>query len=221
MNDCSSLLILELGLDDLHLGKGHLVTPYSTGIARQPGEGLMACDSVIRISSKVMKRSDLQSMSVEALWKLHESVTEILAAKIQAEKRELEKRLRQISQPPRLLKSDEAPVKVPRRPYPKVLPKYRNPLDPYETWSGEEKCPDGLALNCKRAKISAISRLARKSSDALKPVQRWCPSVLVCPGRPGTAAVRADRRSPGSYRDSRCSSTEPAEITHLAHHQGP
>ncbi|WP_246670302.1 H-NS histone family protein [Bradyrhizobium stylosanthis] len=30
-----------------------------------------------------------------------------------------------------------------RRPYPTVRPRYRNPKNPPETWSGRGKCPDG------------------------------------------------------------------------------
>ena len=46
-----------------------------------------------------MRRQDLEAMDFEELWLLHEELTKILAEKITAEKRELEKRLAQLNQP--------------------------------------------------------------------------------------------------------------------------
>jgi hypothetical protein len=39
-----------------------------------------------------------------------------------------------------------------RRPYPKVLPKYRNPKNPAETWSGRGKQPRWLAAQLRSGK---------------------------------------------------------------------
>jgi DNA-binding protein H-NS len=84
-----------------------------------------------------MKKSELNSMSTETLWALHQDVTAVLAAKMAAEKRELEKRLKQIN-----LRSGETFGNGrERRPYPQVLPKYRNPAPPHQTWSGRGKKP--------------------------------------------------------------------------------
>jgi hypothetical protein len=44
-----------------------------------------------------MKKSDLKLMSADELWALHEVVAQLLTAKITAEKRELEERLRRLS----------------------------------------------------------------------------------------------------------------------------
>jgi len=45
-----------------------------------------------------MDREDLDAMSIDELWALHTEVDQILAARLIAEKRELEKRLDQLGQ---------------------------------------------------------------------------------------------------------------------------
>ena len=45
-----------------------------------------------------MDREHLDTMSIDELWALHTEVDQILAARLIAEKRELEKRLAQLSQ---------------------------------------------------------------------------------------------------------------------------
>ncbi|QOZ13337.1 H-NS histone family protein [Bradyrhizobium sp. CCBAU 51765] len=97
-----------------------------------------------------MHRQDLEAMDFEELWLLHEELTKILAEKITAEKRELEKRLAQLNQPEQFAESESGgaaatgPGQPPRRKYPKVVPKYFNPLKPTETWSGRGKQPRWL-----------------------------------------------------------------------------
>jgi DNA-binding protein H-NS len=79
-----------------------------------------------------MKNIDLNAKSVEELWALHEEIASMLAAKMQAEKLKLQKRL------------DQLGVEVVhdlRRPYPEVHPKFRNPNPPHQTWSGRGKQP--------------------------------------------------------------------------------
>ncbi|MGA7810754.1 MAG: H-NS histone family protein [Bradyrhizobium sp.] len=73
-------------------------------------------------------------MTTQALWSLHEELGAILAVKLDAEKRELERRLARLNG--RVEQNQRA-----RRPYPKVLPKYRNPERPTETWSGRGRQP--------------------------------------------------------------------------------
>ena len=80
----------------------------------------------------MMNSHDLKSMSADELWALHERVTSILAREIAAEKARLEQRLLQLG---RGAKSDQH-VSRARRPYPKVVPKFRNPKRPSETWAG-------------------------------------------------------------------------------------
>jgi len=85
-----------------------------------------------------MRISDIEAMDIEELWRLHEELTRVLAERIVAEKRELEKRLAQ------LLRGDGGGDASPVRKYPKVLPKYRNPAAPWQTWSGRGKRPSWL-----------------------------------------------------------------------------
>lgn len=93
-----------------------------------------------------MRRQDLEAMDFEELWLLHEELTKILAEKITAEKRELEKRLAQLNQPDQFggAEGETGTGQPPRRKYPKVVPKYFNPLKPTETWSGRGKQPRWL-----------------------------------------------------------------------------
>jgi DNA-binding protein H-NS len=90
-----------------------------------------------------MKRLNLGSMSIDDLWTLHESIVGVLGAKITAEKKQLEKRLEQIGRLPsdRSTGVNRSGAGRERRPYPRVLPKFRNPLQPSETWSGRGKKP--------------------------------------------------------------------------------
>jgi DNA-binding protein H-NS len=90
------------------------------------------------------KKVELESMSLDDLWSLHEKVSALLSARIKAEKQELEKRLAVLnrgndiisqSSPSRSLQNGKV-----RRKYPKVLPKYHNPQTS-ETWSGRGKRP--------------------------------------------------------------------------------
>lgn len=101
-----------------------------------------------------MRKPDLEAMEFDELWLIHEELTKILSEKITAEKRELEKRLAKLNQAEKfggvrhaipLSKTDRAP----RRKYPKVLPKYCNPLSPAETWSGRGKRPRWLVAALK------------------------------------------------------------------------
>jgi DNA-binding protein H-NS len=94
-----------------------------------------------------MKRSHLASLSTDELWALREKITATLAAKIAAEKDVLEKRLR-------LLTGGHGQANdIPRRrPYPTVIPKFRNPDDPSQTWAGRGRPPRWLAAQLKLGK---------------------------------------------------------------------
>ena len=71
------------------------------------------------------------SMSVEELWEFHEEISKLLEAKMLAEKKILDDRL--ISLRPADLNT--------RRPYPPVVPKFTNPDEPSQVWSGRGKRP--------------------------------------------------------------------------------
>jgi DNA-binding protein H-NS len=101
-----------------------------------------------------MKKLDLEVMSIDALWALHEKVSRILTARIASEKHELEKRLAYLNRGPDAIargierSSGNGEGKA-RRKYPRVLPKYRNPSEPHETWSGRGKQPRWLVAAIK------------------------------------------------------------------------
>jgi DNA-binding protein H-NS len=96
-----------------------------------------------------MKPHDLKSMSQDELWSLYEQVTSVLTRKTSAAKDRLEQRLRQLGQG--MLTSDEH-MSHARRPYPKVVPKYRNPKRPSETWAGRGKKPRWLTAQLRSGK---------------------------------------------------------------------
>ena len=90
--------------------------------------------------------ANFASMSVEELWEIHEKISKLLEAKMLAEKKKLERRLNS-------LQPVETDLKA-RRPYRPVVPKFANPDDPSQVWSGRgkrpqwvtEKLASGLAL---------------------------------------------------------------------------
>jgi DNA-binding protein H-NS len=101
-----------------------------------------------------MKKIDLEAMSVDDLWSLHEQVSRILSARITSEKRELEKRLAVLNRGGGVIEGRDAPQSYnangkARRKYPRVFPKYRNPQTPSETWSGRGKQPRWLVAAIK------------------------------------------------------------------------
>jgi DNA-binding protein H-NS len=84
-----------------------------------------------------MESIDLQSMSLDELWALHETICSVLARKLEAEKRSHEQRLNELKR-----RIGKASTEIPlRRPYPKVCPKFRNPAPPHQTWSGRGHQP--------------------------------------------------------------------------------
>jgi len=100
-----------------------------------------------------MNRNDFKSMSTDELWALHEEIAARLAAALTAEKSVLENRLRRLQ---RGIETQHATHDVrsstERRPYPAVIPKYRNPDRPSETWAGRGKKPRWLAAQLKSGK---------------------------------------------------------------------
>jgi DNA-binding protein H-NS len=101
-----------------------------------------------------MKKIELEAMSVDDLWSLHEEVSRILSARITSEKRELEKRLAVLNRGRGAVEGEDVKPSYnangkPRRRYPRVFPKYRNPQMPHETWSGRGKQPRWLAAALK------------------------------------------------------------------------
>jgi DNA-binding protein H-NS len=124
------------------------------------------------MTSLITQKLNLEGMSVDEMWQLHEEISRILSVRLTSEKNELEKRLAQLRHEDglRLAASsglravDELPRR--RRKYPKVLPKYRNPRDPSETWSGRGKQPRWLTAALKAGRT--IDEFAIDQLDAAK-----------------------------------------------------
>jgi DNA-binding protein H-NS len=111
-------------------------------------ESIHRSPSIVAVAADgIFAASDLASMSVDELWNFHVELKAILAAKIAAEVRELERRIDRlnavIDTNKRADRSSKSAI-PPRRPYPAVLPKYRNLTAPFETWSGRGKQPRWL-----------------------------------------------------------------------------
>src|SRR4051794_13316759 len=111
-------------------------------------------ESFSRRTVRAMRKPDLNTMEFDELWDIHEELTELLSERILAEKRELEKRLAQLNRveiikQPGISNFKHGADRVPRRKYPKVLPKYCNPLSPSEKWSGRGKQPRWLVAALK------------------------------------------------------------------------
>jgi DNA-binding protein H-NS len=116
-------------------------------------------------------------MQTEELWLLHGELTKLLLEKIVAEKRELENRLAKLIPVETIREPGSAhalfgPDGAARRKYPKVLPKYCNPLAPSETWSGRGKQPRWLVAALKTGhgldefKIGNVEKGVRKKGAA-------------------------------------------------------
>jgi DNA-binding protein H-NS len=78
------------------------------------------------------RKLDLDSMSVDELWQLHERIGRVLSVRLASEKRELEKRLARL----RTERPNGEGSSRPHRKYPQVLPKYRNSNEPYDGRGG-------------------------------------------------------------------------------------
>jgi DNA-binding protein H-NS len=113
---------------------------------------------------------DLASMSVDELWSLRENIDTILAGKINAELNELRKRLDRLS--PRDKAARHAIRKRLKAPAQKqqssrsVLPKYRNPIRPVETWSGRGRRPLWLKEQLVAGRLLEDFRLPEHKSPA-------------------------------------------------------
>jgi DNA-binding protein H-NS len=101
-----------------------------------------------------MKKTDLEAMSFDDLWSLHEQISQILSVRITSEKRELERRLEVLNRGRDVIGGEDRDTAQSnangraRRKYPRVLPKYRNPQTS-ETWSGRGKRPRWLVAAIK------------------------------------------------------------------------
>ena len=91
-------------------------------------------------------------MTTDELWALHEKIIARLANEMVAEKTRLEERLRQLNELKPVSNANGRSVGHARRPYPRVLPKYKNPERPSETWAGRGKQPRWLSAQLRSGK---------------------------------------------------------------------
>jgi len=92
-----------------------------------------------------MNERDFRKMAIDELWDLHQSIAVVLAAKLEIQKSELDKRLRRL------------------HPTAAVTPKFRNPAQPDQTWSGRGKRPGWITellnagMNIRDFQISEVT----------------------------------------------------------------
>jgi DNA-binding protein H-NS len=112
--------------------------------SQQQNYGISSAKKRLQGDNMFAKKIELESMSLDDLWSLHEKISAILSARIRAEKHELEKRLAVLDGGTDIISQSGASRSLQngkeRRKYPRVLPKYRNPQTS-ETWSGRGKRP--------------------------------------------------------------------------------
>jgi DNA-binding protein H-NS len=101
---------------------------------------------------RLNRKFDFDTMTLDELWQLHEKLSHVLSVRLTSEKRELEKRLGQLrrekeTRPSETVEASNVPRE--RRKYPRVFPKYRNPNNPSETWTGRGKQPRWLTAALK------------------------------------------------------------------------
>jgi DNA-binding protein H-NS len=113
-----------------------------------------------------MESRDLKSMSVEELWSLHELVSAALAGKIQAETAKLNQRLRRLGVA--VVSHNGKNMTQARRPYPPVRAKYRNPAEPFETWSGRGNKPRWLSAQLRSGKQIDDFRIDMATAQAAR-----------------------------------------------------
>ena len=99
------------------------------------------------LGGKVMKALNLQTMPIDDLWQLRENLGLVLAEQLASEKHKLEQRLSRVQ-------ADLAhpSLEPQRRTYPKVHPKYQNPDDPSQTWTGRGRAPHWINEKLKAGK---------------------------------------------------------------------
>jgi DNA-binding protein H-NS len=118
-------------------------------------------------SGMALKKLELETMSLDDLWLLHEEISGILSARIKAEKHELEKRLAVLGGGMPVSADRSGPeggaAGKQRRKYPRVLPKYRNPQTA-ETWSGRGKRPRWLVAAMKSGRRIEDFRIGEANS---------------------------------------------------------
>jgi DNA-binding protein H-NS len=106
-------------------------------IRRCPDVALVGCSVIPSDEGATMIDSALEKLSIDDMCILHEQICVVLERKLEDEQRRLQTLLDQIRRrPARTLAA------IPRRRlYPRVAPKFQNPVDPSLTWSGRGRQP--------------------------------------------------------------------------------
>jgi DNA-binding protein H-NS len=105
---------------------------------------------------KMAKKIDLDAMPTDEMWQLHVEIGRLLSIRLNSEKRELERRLVRLHRESDVKQEDASVAErqlQERRRYPRVLPKYQNPNEPSETWSGRGKQPRWLIAALKAGHV--------------------------------------------------------------------
>jgi len=133
-----------------------------------------------RQANKSKRTSSLAGMTLDALMTLRDNVERIIATRAKAERTAIENQMARLSS----FVGGGAPA--PRRKSPlkgrKVPPKYRNPANRSETWSGRGARPRWLQAQLKKGrKIEqfAIVRGKRKKRAGTRARKRMAPSKAV------------------------------------------
>jgi DNA-binding protein H-NS len=118
-----------------------------------------------------MALANIDSLTLNELWSLHDEIAAILTSRLTEEKRRLEEQLVKLhtSSVPGLNPQRQHRLGVlgrARRPYPQVLPKYRNPMNPAETWAGRGKQPRWLRDQLKSGKRIENFLIVRKTRQS-------------------------------------------------------
>jgi DNA-binding protein H-NS len=113
-----------------------------------------------------MKSNELECMSTDELWELYQRVNSTLVKKIKVEKAKLSERLRKLGSV-----STES-----RRAYPPVHPKYKNPDNPAEVWSGRGRQPRWVREQLKTGKrLNQLLVAAEKGRNSARNEDRSAP----------------------------------------------
>jgi DNA-binding protein H-NS len=120
-------------------------------------------------SRKKISSWDLSSLSVDELWGLREQVGALLTGRISGELKLLKQRLEQLKSQDHgkacTNGNSESPESRKRRSYPPVLPKYQNPCDLSEIWSGRGKQPRWLIAQLVQGKALDDFRISNGAAS--------------------------------------------------------
>jgi DNA-binding protein H-NS len=84
-----------------------------------------------------VRAHSFETMSLDELWALHVRLTEVLARRVESKKLAIERQLAELGR-----RFGGSAHDIPQaRPYPRVRPKFSNPDEASETWSGRGRQP--------------------------------------------------------------------------------